>query len=72
MRRAEEELDDQLHFRVRAPGHRELVTHVFLAGDPYLGSDVVFGVKDSLIRELERPGAGAPARLRFDKVLDPS
>jgi hydroxyquinol 1,2-dioxygenase len=27
------------------------VTHVFAAGDQYLDSDVVFGVKDSLIRE---------------------
>jgi hydroxyquinol 1,2-dioxygenase len=58
-----------IHFRVTAPGHHELVTHVFLAGDPYLDSDVVFGVKPSLVRELERP-AGGPARLRFDVVLD--
>ncbi len=35
----------------RAPGFEQLVTHVFVAGDEYLDSDVVFGVKDSLIRE---------------------
>ena len=34
---------------IGAPGHQTLVTHVFAAGDPYLDSDVVFGVSDSLI-----------------------
>jgi hydroxyquinol 1,2-dioxygenase len=31
---------------------------VFVAGDQYLDSDVVFGVKDSLIREFARHPAG--------------
>jgi hydroxyquinol 1,2-dioxygenase len=48
--------------RVRqAPGHQTLVTHVFAAGDQYLDSDVVFGVKDSLIREFEMMPAGKAA-----------
>jgi protocatechuate 3,4-dioxygenase beta subunit len=38
-----------LHFWVQAPGHRQVVTHLFVRGDKYLDSDVVFGVKDSLI-----------------------
>jgi protocatechuate 3,4-dioxygenase beta subunit len=38
-----------LHFWVKAPGHRQVVTHLFVDGDKYLDSDVVFGVKDSLI-----------------------
>jgi len=38
------------------------VTHVFAAGDQYLDSDVVFGVKDSLIREF----AGMPAGTAVD------
>lgn len=38
-----------LHFMVSAPGFETLVTHVFVAGDPYLDSDAVFGVKKSLI-----------------------
>lgn len=41
-----------VHFKISAPGFEQLVTHVFLAGDRYLDSDVVFGVKDSLVREL--------------------
>ena len=34
------------------------MTHVFAAGDQYLDSDVVFGVKDSLIREFAEMPAG--------------
>ena len=47
-----------IHFMIAAAGFETLVTHVFLAGDPYLDSDVVFGVKDSLIRELHRQERG--------------
>jgi catechol 1,2-dioxygenase len=38
-----------IHFIVSAPGHAPLTTHLFASGDPYLGSDAVFGTKDSLI-----------------------
>ena len=38
-----------VHFMISASGHRTLVTHLFLSGDPYLDSDAVFGVKPSLI-----------------------
>jgi hydroxyquinol 1,2-dioxygenase len=68
-----------VHFMIEAPGHQKLVTHVFIDGDPYLDSDVVFGVKDSLIYRLEERGAGtAPdgrpmerdyTILRYDFVL---
>jgi protocatechuate 3,4-dioxygenase beta subunit len=46
-----------LHFMLRAPGYRELVTHLFTSGDPYLDSDVVFGVKESLIVDYEKVDA---------------
>jgi hydroxyquinol 1,2-dioxygenase len=58
-----------IHFLLRAPGFETLVTHVFIAGDSYLESDAVFGVKPSLIARLvthEEPsypdGTPAPAR----------
>lgn len=72
-----------LHVMVTAPGHRRLVTHVFVAGDPLLERDAVFGVKDSLVREFvpQAPGTPAPggrdlggrawSRVRFDVVLAP-
>jgi protocatechuate 3,4-dioxygenase beta subunit len=34
-----------VHFMISAPSFEQLVTHVFVAGDKYLDSDVVFGVK---------------------------
>jgi maleylacetate reductase len=38
-----------LHFLITAPGHRRLVTQLFVAGGAYLDSDTVFGVKDELV-----------------------
>jgi hydroxyquinol 1,2-dioxygenase len=72
-----------LHFLVRVPGYRELVTHIFVAGDELLDQDSVFGVKDSLVKEfLEQPAGtptpdgrdveGAWCRTRFDMVLAPA
>jgi protocatechuate 3,4-dioxygenase beta subunit len=49
-----------VHFIVTAPGHRPVTTHLFVAGDPYIDSDAVFGVKDSLVREF--PLVDDPAR----------
>jgi hydroxyquinol 1,2-dioxygenase len=49
-----------LHFKVTAPGFHPLITHIFVAGDPYLDSDSVFGVKESLVRPFERHEAGTP------------
>src|SRR6201996_667847 len=42
-----------VHFLVNAPGYEPLITHVFIDGDKYLDSDVVFGVKDDLIAKIE-------------------
>jgi hydroxyquinol 1,2-dioxygenase len=50
-----------VHFMISAPGCEQLVTHLFVAGDQYLDSDVVFGVKDSLISEFKDVPAGIPA-----------
>ena len=38
-----------LHFMIRADGWQALTTHIFRDGDAYLDSDVVFGVRSSLI-----------------------
>lgn len=47
-----------VHFMIEAPEHEKLTTHVFVAGDQYLDSDAVFGVKDSLIAEFVRHNSG--------------
>jgi hydroxyquinol 1,2-dioxygenase len=46
------------HLIVQAPGHRTLVTELFDAADPYLHSDVVFGVRAALVQAY-RPAADA-------------
>jgi hydroxyquinol 1,2-dioxygenase len=47
-----------MHFLIRAAGHRTLITHLFRDPDPYLDSDVVFGVRSSLIARFEHQEAG--------------
>jgi hydroxyquinol 1,2-dioxygenase len=57
-----------VHFMIAAPGYEELVTHVFVAGDPYLDSDAVFGVKQSLIADYAHcPPGIAPDGTRMDQ-----
>jgi catechol 1,2-dioxygenase len=59
-----------MHFLVHAPGYETITTHTFVAGDPYLESDAVFGVKDSLIVPFTRTeGAETIWRSEFDFVL---
>ena len=70
-----------LHFKVEAPGHRTLITHIFVADDPYLDADAVFGVKDALVVPFvdQAPGGGPDgsvlegpwSRVAFDLVLAP-
>ena len=38
-----------IHVILAAPGFDAVTTHLFIAGDEYLDSDAVFGVKDSLV-----------------------
>ena len=63
-----------VHFMIGAAECEPLVTHVFVAGDAYLDSDVVFGVKDSLIREFKHQPAGTAAtgRARRAAVFPPA
>lgn len=68
-----------IHFIVQADGYVPLTTHIFVAGSPYLDSDAVFAVKQSLIVDFarsddeeaaERAGVRAPFRhAEFDLVL---
>jgi hydroxyquinol 1,2-dioxygenase len=72
-----------LHLMVVADDYRTLVTHVFPRGDAYLDSDSVFGVRDSLVVDVDRQPAGMPtpngrevagswSRISFDLVLAPA
>ncbi|MFM0740543.1 intradiol ring-cleavage dioxygenase [Paraburkholderia xenovorans] len=71
-----------LHFWIKAQGYEPLITHVFRAGDQYLDSDSVFGVRSKLIVEWvgHEPGIapdGTPMDIPFhtldyDFVLNPT
>jgi len=71
-----------IHMIVRAPGYETLTTHIFDGESDYLGSDAVFAVKPSLVREfVERslddperpPGLDGPwVSVANDLVLAPS
>ncbi len=57
-----------IHMMVSAPGHVKLTTHLFVANSPYIDSDVVFGVRPSLVVEYEQHPAGqAPDGRQMDK-----
>jgi hydroxyquinol 1,2-dioxygenase len=51
-----------IHFMIGHPGYDTLVTHLFVDGDPYLDSDAVFGVKQSLIVDLSDESGPAPGK----------
>jgi hydroxyquinol 1,2-dioxygenase len=43
-----------LHFILKADGFETLVTHIFDPDDPYIQTDAVFGVKESLLAEFRK------------------
>lgn len=61
-----------VHFMISAAGYRTLTTHVFRDGDPHLGSDAVFGERESLVGTFVHNQSSS--LLAFDFVLeeDPS
>ena len=61
-----------IHFLVGAPGYREVVTALYLAGDEHLESDTVFGANESLVVEIQRNAASPIPELpgiHFDFTL---
>jgi len=72
-----------IHFVVTADGYEGVTTHIFDRTDPYLESDAVFAVKDSLICDFARHEAptqeaaklgiaGPVLTAEFDFVLKPA
>ncbi|MES2787564.1 MAG: intradiol ring-cleavage dioxygenase [Pseudomonadota bacterium] len=60
-----------LHFRIEAAHYQSLITHVFRRGDPYLDSDAVFGVRESLVADWEKDSDGTFV-VEYDFVLQPT
>ena len=53
-----------IHINVSAPGHLPVTTHLFVAGSPYLDSDALLGMKESLVDQFDRHPAGARPQWR--------
>jgi hydroxyquinol 1,2-dioxygenase len=53
-----------IHMKVYAPGHQSVTTHLFVADSPYLDSDAVFGVRNSLVVKFDShpPGVAPDGR----------
>ena len=49
-----------IHFLISAPGYRELVTALYLAGDEHLEDDVVFGASGDLVVEVKAADPASP------------
>jgi catechol 1,2-dioxygenase len=60
-----------IHFNVSHPACRSLTTQIYFEGDPFIDSDVVGAVKDSLVIDLVRNGE-AETRCSYDFVLTAS
>lgn len=62
-----------LHYIVKAPGYRSLVTEIFPDDDPYLDQDTVFGVRDDLVMTyVERPASEFPDGMELSgKITEP-
>eukprot|EP01037_Dinobryon_pediforme_P035540 gene35540-41980_t len=55
-----------MHFMLSAQGYEPVTTHLFVADSPYLDSDAVFGVRDSLIVKFDehKPGTAPDGSTR--------
>jgi hydroxyquinol 1,2-dioxygenase len=51
-----------MHAIVSAPGYQQVITHVFVEGDPYLDGDAVFAVKESLIAKYRKVDSADEAK----------
>jgi protocatechuate 3,4-dioxygenase beta subunit len=58
------------HVKVSAPGYYAVTTHLFDRESPYLDSDAVFGVRDSLILDFKKRPDGE-LETTFDIALTP-
>jgi hydroxyquinol 1,2-dioxygenase len=62
-----------IHFLISAPGYRELVTALYLAGDDHLEDDVVFGASGDLVADVKHGDPDCPIKgkpsIRFNFSL---
>jgi len=60
-----------IHFIIRAPGFVTLVTALYIGGDKYIDSDVVFGSREQLVVGYQASSAPNVASIEYKFVIEP-
>ena len=60
-----------IHFIISAQGYRPLVTALYIEGDKYIDSDVVFGSREQLVVEYRRSSSANIDAIEYTFVVEP-
>ena len=60
-----------IHFIIRAPGFKPLVTALYIDGDRYIDSDVVFGSREQLAVKYQPISSANVASIEYKFVIEP-
>jgi hydroxyquinol 1,2-dioxygenase len=60
-----------IHFIVSAPGFRTLVTALYIGGDKYIDSDVVFGSREQLVVKYRPSSSANIDSIEYNFVIEP-
>ncbi len=59
-----------IHFIISAPGYRTLVTALYIEGDKYIDSDVVFGSREQLVVKYQRSSSANIDAIEYKFVVE--
>jgi hydroxyquinol 1,2-dioxygenase len=59
-----------IHFIISAPGYRPLVTALYIEGDRYIDSDVVFGSREQLVVKYQRSSSANIDAIEYKFVVE--
>ncbi len=59
-----------IHFIISAPGYRTLVTALYIEGDKYIDSDVVFGSREQLVVKYQRSSSANIDAIEYKFVIE--
>jgi protocatechuate 3,4-dioxygenase beta subunit len=60
-----------IHFIITAAGHRPLVTALYIEGDQYIDSDVVFGSREQLVVKYQRSSSANIDAIEYNFAIEP-
>jgi hydroxyquinol 1,2-dioxygenase len=61
-----------IHFIISAAGYRPLVTALYIDGDKYIDSDVVFGSRERLVVKYQNGKTSEPDSIEYNFVVEPA